>query len=173
MLFVHFITCVRLCKGLHSVLSVCQCSERCWNEHIQLPCGNNMATKDKNICIPDRDQSSSLLRISTTFGIAYHFEMVETGHMTASKCSLVPRPSITANAVEGLAKLQHRMTSGGHLEAWHLRWTAILVYARRVGHASRCPPDIILCWSFARPSTALAVIEGLGTRLTKYYIEQS
>ena len=65
-----------------------------------------MATKDKNICIPDRDQSSSLLRISTTFminiGIAYHFEMVETDHvlLTASKCSLVPRPSITANAVE-------------------------------------------------------------------------
>ena len=77
-----------------------------------------MATKDKNICIPDRDQSSSLLRISTTFGIAYHFEMVETGHMTASKCSLVPRPSITANAVEGLAKLLHTMTSGRRWEVW-------------------------------------------------------
>ena len=32
--------------------------------------------------------------------------------------SLVPRPSITANAVEGLVKLPHRMTSGGRLEAW-------------------------------------------------------
>ena len=38
--------------------------------------------------------------------------------------SLVPRPSITANAVEGLAKLLRRMTSGGRmvdvgrLEAW-------------------------------------------------------
>ena len=28
-------------------------------------------------------------------------------------CSLVPRPSITANAVEGLVKLLRRMTSGG------------------------------------------------------------
>ena len=33
--------------------------------------------------------------------------------------SLVPRPSITANVVEGLVKLLHRMTSGGRLEAWH------------------------------------------------------
>ena len=31
--------------------------------------------------------------------------------------SLVPRPSITANTVEGLVKLLHRMTSGGRLEA--------------------------------------------------------
>ena len=29
--------------------------------------------------------------------------------------SLVPRPSITANIVEGLVKLLHRMTSGGCL----------------------------------------------------------
>jgi len=35
--------------------------------------------------------------------------------------SLVPRPSITANEVEGLVKLLRRMTSGGHLEAWHFR----------------------------------------------------
>ena len=32
--------------------------------------------------------------------------------------SLVPRPSITANAVEGLVKLLCRTTSGGHLEVW-------------------------------------------------------
>jgi len=32
--------------------------------------------------------------------------------------SLVPRPSITANAVESLVKLLRRMTSGGRLEAW-------------------------------------------------------
>jgi len=32
--------------------------------------------------------------------------------------SLVPRPSITANTVEGLVKLLRRMTSGGRLEAW-------------------------------------------------------
>ena len=32
--------------------------------------------------------------------------------------SLVPRPSITANVVEDLVKLPHRMTSGGRLEVW-------------------------------------------------------
>ena len=43
--------------------------------------------------------------------------------------------------------------------------------AMHVSHASQCLPniytqclpDVILCWSFTRPSTALAVIEGLGT----------
>ena len=33
--------------------------------------------------------------------------------------SLVPKPSITANVMEGLVKLLCRMTSGGCLEAWH------------------------------------------------------
>ena len=37
------------------------------------------------------------------------------------QASLVPRPSITANAVKGLVKLLCRMMSGGHLEAWHFR----------------------------------------------------
>ena len=41
-----------------------------------------------------------------------------------------------------------------------------VVDARRVSHASRRSPDVILRRSFTRPSTALAVIEGLGTRLT-------
>ena len=40
--------------------------------------------------------------------------------------SLVPRPSIISIAVEGLVKLVCRMTSGGRLEAWHFRWTAVL-----------------------------------------------
>ena len=34
-----------------------------------------------------------------------------------------------------------------------------------ISHASRRLPDISLCRSFTSPSTALAVIEGLGTRL--------
>ena len=34
-----------------------------------------------------------------------------------------------------------------------------------ISHASRRPPDVIICRSFTRPSTALAVIEGLETRL--------
>ena len=37
--------------------------------------------------------------------------------LTCVKISLVPRPSITANTVEGLVKLLHRMTSGGRTEA--------------------------------------------------------
>ena len=190
--------------------------------------------------------------------------------------SLVPRPSITANAVEGLVKLLRRMTSGRRLEAWHfrslprnaitarynssltttgqsissnlgealrvqkavsatkcaefwsqelkpcfrsasivctvlaaLRWlvspgacerrfgttvsaflnTRSVTKAARYGpsssceraivaffcidrkcHASRRLPDVILRRSFTRPpSTALAVIEGLGTRLRIWY----
>ena len=80
--------------------------------------------------------------------------------------SLVPRPSITANVVEGLVKLLCRMTSGRHLEAWHFRWTAVLVHAHiMISHASRGSPDIILHRSFTRSSTAFAVIEGLGMRL--------
>ena len=76
--------------------------------------------------------------------------------------SLVPRPSITANAVEGLVKLLHRMTSGGRLEAWLIVPSTTI---HRKCHTSRCPPDVILLRSFTKPSTVLAVIEGLGTRL--------
>ena len=65
--------------------------------------------------------------------------------------SLVPRPY----AVEGLVKLLRRMTSGGRLESW--------LIAQFTGSAM--PPDVILRRSFTRPSTALAVIEGLGTKL--------
>jgi len=38
-----------------------------------------------------------------------------------SQASLVPRPSIIANMVEGLVKRLRRMTSGGRLEMWHFR----------------------------------------------------
>ena len=37
-------------------------------------------------------------------------------------------------------------------------------------HASRRLPDVILRRSITRPSTALAVIEGLGTRLERFHI---
>ena len=49
--------------------------------------------------------------------------------------SLVPRLSITANAVKSLVKLLRRMTSGGCLETWHFRE----LHARRISHASRRP----------------------------------
>ena len=75
--------------------------------------------------------------------------------------SLVPRPSITANTVEDLVKLLRRMTTGGRLEAW-LITSCTTVYWKC--YTSERPPDI-LHMSFTRPSTALAVIEGLGTRL--------
>ena len=80
-------------------------------------------------------------------------------------CSLVPRPSITANAVEVLVKLLRRMTSGGHLEAWLTCHACTSTAVHWKCHASRRPPDIILRRSVTRPSTVLAVIEGLGTRL--------
>jgi len=35
-------------------------------------------------------------------------------------------PGLSPNAVEGLVKVVRRMTSGGRLEAWHFRWTAVL-----------------------------------------------
>ena len=69
--------------------------------------------------------------------------------------NFVPRPSITANAVEGLVKLLRRMTSGG----------VALPVNCAISHDSRRPPDVILRRSFTKPSTVLAVIEGLGTRL--------
>ena len=83
--------------------------------------------------------------------------------------SLIPRPSITAIMVEGLVKLIRRMTSGRHWEAWH--FSGELQCYR--GDKPRLPMsterllNVILCRSFTRPSTALAVIEGLGTRLEK------
>ena len=55
--------------------------------------------------------------------------------------SLVPRPSITANAVEGLVKLLHRMTSGGRLEAWLIAPCAALAL-QFTGSAT--PPDVHL-----------------------------
>ena len=77
-------------------------------------------------------------------------------------CRLVPRPSITANVVEGLVKLLRRMILGRRWEAWLTRGSTVV---HRKCHISLRLPDVILRKSFTRPSTALAVIEGLGTRL--------
>ena len=81
---------------------------------------------------------------------------------TEGNTSLVPRPSITANAVKGLVKLLCRMMSGGCLEAW---LSTLCTAVHRKCHASRRPPNIILRRIFTRPFIALAVIEGLGMRL--------
>ena len=56
--------------------------------------------------------------------------MGATCSLTRGWISLVPRPSITANVVEGPVKLLHRMTSAGCTEGWHFHWTAVLVHAR-------------------------------------------
>jgi len=64
-----------------------------------------------------------------------------------------------------VVKLLHTMTSGGRLEAWLMRRAYTSTTVHRKCHASRRPPDVILPRSFTRPSTTLAVIEGLGTRL--------
>ena len=44
---------------------------------------------------------------------------IELGLINGDWVSLVPRPSITANTVEGLVKLLRRMTSGRRWEVWH------------------------------------------------------
>ena len=60
--------------------------------------------KNNNVCVPDRDQNSSLLSISSSFlfniGGVHHFDMVNhldtvvTGHMqTPSTCSRSPASS--------------------------------------------------------------------------------
>jgi len=52
-------------------------------------------------------------------------------------------------------------------EAWLI---APCTAVHRKCHTSRRPPDIILRRSFTRPSTVLAVIEGLGTSLMYVHI---
>ena len=86
-----------------------------------------------------------------------------------SDTSLVPRSSITANVVEGLVKLLHRMTSGGRLEAWLITLCMHNTAVHQKCIASRHPPDVILRGSFTRPFTALGV-EGLGMRLLRPHL---
>ena len=57
----------------------------------------------------------------TLFGDCQIVKSLKLDTSLCSGCSLVPRPSITANAVEGLVKLLCRMMSGGRLEAWHFQ----------------------------------------------------
>ena len=57
-------------------------------------------------------------------------------------CSLIPRPLITANAVEGLVKLQHRMTSSGHLEVWLITPCMHTLALQFTGSAT--PPNVFL-----------------------------
>ena len=96
----------------------------------------------------------------------------EVGHLVDLRIilitSLLPRPSITANAVESLVKLLRRMMSGEHLEAWLTRRACTSTAVHRKCHASQCSADFILHRGFTRPSTTLAVTEGLGTRVPKY-----
>ena len=56
------------------------------------------------------------------------------------------------------------MTSGEFF--WGVAYHAVQAVYRKC-HTSKRPPEVILCRSFTRPSTTLAVIEGLGTRLTR------
>ena len=89
--------------------SVCLSSDTFWNQHIHwfkqlLYVAMTLQSKKNNVCVPDRDQSSSLLCISSSFllniGIVHHFDTVnhldtvETGHMwTPSTCSCPPASS--------------------------------------------------------------------------------
>jgi len=74
----------------------------------------------------------------------------------ASSFSVASFPGLLSpNAVEGLVKLIRRMTSGGRLEVRLITLCMHNTAVHRKCHASRHPPDVILCTSFTRPSTAL------------------
>ena len=90
--------------------SVCQYGEKFGNQHIywvkqlQLLYVTITYLKKNNVCVHDRDQSSSLLCVSSSFlfniGIVHHFDTinhldtVETRHMrTPSMCSRSPASS--------------------------------------------------------------------------------
>ena len=66
------------------------------------------------------------------------------------------------------------MTSGRCWEARLIAWCISNMHCSspEVPHLQRLP-DVIVRRSFTRPSTALAVIEGLGTRLMQNYYKQS
>ena len=84
--------------------------------------------------------------------------------------SLVPRPSITtANTVKGLVKLLRKMTLGRRWEPLLIAWCISSTVVHRKCHASQGLPNVIVRRSFTRPSTTLAMIEGLGTRLCFSY----
>ena len=82
-------------------------------------------SKKKNVCVPDRDQSSSLLCISSSFlfniGIVHHFDMVnhldtvETGHMlTPSTCLRSPASSFPGLGKAGWGLGNEATHSSGH-----------------------------------------------------------
>ena len=82
-------------------------------------------SKKNNVCVPDRDQSSSLLCISSYFlfniGIVHHFDtvnhldMVETGHMlTPSTCSCSPASSFPGLRKAGRGAGNEATHSSGH-----------------------------------------------------------
>ena len=79
----------------------------------------------------------------------------EVGHLVDLRIilitSLLPRPSITANAVESLVKLLRRMMSGERLEAWLTRHACTSTAVHQMCHASQCSADVILHRGFTRP----------------------
>ena len=62
------------------------------------------------------DTSRLKVVIGTQYVCQYYYALY-----VASSPATHSRPSITANAVEGLVKLLRRMMSGGRWEAWHFR----------------------------------------------------
>ena len=95
-------------------------------------------SKKNNVCVPDRDQSSSFLCISSFFpfnvGIVHHFDTVnhldtlETGHMrTPSTCSCPP-----ASSVPGLRKAGWGPgNEATHpLDLWTGEWNVVCYYCQ-------------------------------------------
>ena len=62
------------------------------------------------------DTSRLKVVIGTQYVCQHYYALYVASSPTTH--SLIPRPSITANTVESLVKLLHRMMSGGRLEVW-------------------------------------------------------
>ena len=146
--------------GNQFCLFVSLSGEKFWNQHIYYVKGLlymavTWQSKRNNVCVPDRDQSSSLLCISSSFlfnvGIVHHFDTVnrldtvETGHvLTPSTCSHSPASSFPGLRKAGQGPWNKATHSSGPTGEWKsygvllLTWT-LLHRLDEVG-------QLFICW---------------------------
>ena len=97
------------------------CCKRQWHGNL----------KKNNVCVPDKDQSSSLLCISSSFlfniGIVHHFDTVnhldtvDTGHvLTPSTCSRSPASSFPGLQKAGQGPGNEATHLSGHTGEWNM-----------------------------------------------------
>ena len=115
----------RFCPSVS--LSVCQSSEKFWNQHIYwvkqfLYVVMTWQSTKNNACIPGWGQSSSLLCISTSFlfkiGIVHHFDMVNW--WWSGICGLLARARDHQPFVPRIAKVRWGPANeAAHSRLWH------------------------------------------------------